>query len=269
MGHGDGRGHEFSGLVAGVAEHHSLVAGTHQVQRVAVAALLDLEGLIDAHGDVGRLLVDGCHDGAGAVVKTVGRIGVADPLHGSAGNGRDIGVVGGGDLSHDHDHASGGEGLTGHMGGGVACQDIVQDRVGDLVAYLVWMSFGDGLGGEYTVTHTDTFPFFLSRTGGMKNALHIQRSARSFVSSSFDHCRRIWHLALHRRLPGFIGPFPPPLLIRLFDCVSIISDSPGVCQGGRPPRSFPRFPKLGKDAFGKFTKTYRLPAENRVKYLTH
>ena len=33
-------------------------------------------------------------------------------------------------------------------------------------------------------------------------------------------CRRIWHLE-KIRLPGFIGPFPPPLLIRLI-CSSVI-----------------------------------------------
>ena len=30
-----------------------------------------------------------------------------------------------------------------------------------------------------------------------------------------SYYRRIWHLA-YCRLPGFTGPFPPPLLIRFF-----------------------------------------------------
>ena len=154
VGHGDGRGHQLGGLVAGIAEHHTLVAGPHQVQGVGVAALLHLIGLVDAHGDVGGLLVDGGHNGAGAVIEAVGRVGVADALHGLPGNGGDVGVVGGGDLAHDHDHAGGGEGLTGHMGGGIAGQDIVQNGVGNLVAYLVGMPLGNGLRGKYAMTHS-------------------------------------------------------------------------------------------------------------------
>ena len=54
----DRHGHEGVGLVAGVAEHHPLVAGADLVVGVAGAGLL-LGRLVDTHGDVGRLLVDG------------------------------------------------------------------------------------------------------------------------------------------------------------------------------------------------------------------
>src|SRR5699024_3884426 len=133
--------------------HHALVAGAHHVQRVAVPALLDLIGLVDAHGDVGRLLVDGGHDGTGAVVEAVGGVGIADALDGPPDDSGDIGVVGGGDLAHDHHHAGGGEGLTGHMGVGVAGQDIVQHCVGDLIADFVGVALGHGLRGEYAMAH--------------------------------------------------------------------------------------------------------------------
>ena len=152
VGHGDGGGHQLGGLVAGVAEHHALVAGADEVGRVG-AALLVLKGLVDAHGDVGGLLVDGSHDGAGAVVEAVGGIGVADALHGAADDSGDVGVVAGGDLAHHGDNAGGGEGLTGHMGGGVGGQDVVQDGVGDLVAHFVGMTLGHGLRGKQTVCH--------------------------------------------------------------------------------------------------------------------
>jgi hypothetical protein len=50
--------HEVRGLVAGVAEHHPLVAGTLGVELVlAAGAGPYLERLVDALADVGRLLV--------------------------------------------------------------------------------------------------------------------------------------------------------------------------------------------------------------------
>ena len=39
--------------------------------------------------------------------------------------------------------------------------------------------------------------------------------AKIFYRILIFRCRRIWHLDF-LRLPGFIGPFPPPLLIRLY-----------------------------------------------------
>ena len=44
---------------------------------------------------------------------------------------------------------------------------------------------------------------------------HTEDSMHGFIESSSFVCRRIWHLVPKDRLPGFIGPFPPPLLIRL------------------------------------------------------
>ena len=46
-------GHEGLGLVGGIAEHHALVAGADQVDRVGGSAGLGLEGLVDALGDIG------------------------------------------------------------------------------------------------------------------------------------------------------------------------------------------------------------------------
>ena len=50
--------HELVGLVAGVAEHHSLVAGP---ELVVLDSLARLEGVVDALRDVGRLLLDRRH----------------------------------------------------------------------------------------------------------------------------------------------------------------------------------------------------------------
>ena len=46
-------GHEGLGFVGGITEHHALVAGADQVDRVAGSAGLRLKRLVDALGDVG------------------------------------------------------------------------------------------------------------------------------------------------------------------------------------------------------------------------
>ena len=74
----DGHGHERGRLVAGVAEHHALVAGAHLlVGVVARLAVLGLVALIDALGDVGALVVDGVEHAAGVAIEAVLRAIVA------------------------------------------------------------------------------------------------------------------------------------------------------------------------------------------------
>ena len=54
VGQPDGQGHEVVGLVARVAEHHSLVAGALGVEDVLAAGTRpDLQGGVDPLGDVG------------------------------------------------------------------------------------------------------------------------------------------------------------------------------------------------------------------------
>ena len=59
----DRRGHQLRRFIAGIAEHHSLVAGAAGV---------------DAHGDVAGLFVDGGDHGAGVGVEAVEGVVVAD-----------------------------------------------------------------------------------------------------------------------------------------------------------------------------------------------
>jgi len=75
----DGHGHERGSLIAGVAEHHALVAGADLlVGVVARLAVLGLVALVDALGDVGALVVDGVEHAAGVAVEAVLRAIVAD-----------------------------------------------------------------------------------------------------------------------------------------------------------------------------------------------
>ena len=138
VGQADGHGHQLGGLVAGITEHHALVAGAADL-------------IVGAEGDVGALAVDVGDDGTGVGIESELCAGVADVSYDLADDLLEIDVAVGGDLSHDVDEAGGCAGLAGHAGVGVVGQDLVEDGVRDLVADLVGMALGDGLRSKQTV----------------------------------------------------------------------------------------------------------------------
>ena len=149
VGQGDRQRHQLRGLVGGVAEHHPLVAGPGQIELVVAAgAGAGLKRLVDALGDVRRLLVDRVDDRAGLVVKAHVGVRVADPLDRRAGHLLDVHVGLGGYLARDHDQAGVHERLAGHPPRGIVAQDGVEHAVGDLVGDLVGMALRDRLRGE-------------------------------------------------------------------------------------------------------------------------
>ncbi len=141
--------HQLLGLVGRVAEHHPLVARAGDVEFIVVGLVRAmLERLVDALGDVRRLLVDRVDDRAGVGREAEVRVGVADPPDRLAGDLLDVDVGRRGDLA-GHDHEAGvHERLAGHAAGRIVTQDGVQHAVGDLVGDLVRMALGDGLGRE-------------------------------------------------------------------------------------------------------------------------
>ena len=148
----DGQRHELARFVAGVAEHHALVSGAVG-EIVALAALLALERLVDAHCDIGGLLVDGREHRAGLAVKAELRAVVADVAHDVAHDLRDVDVAARGDLAHDENKAGRGGALARDVAVGVLFENGVEHRVGDLIADLIGMAFGDAFGCEEIVCH--------------------------------------------------------------------------------------------------------------------
>ena len=138
VGQADGHGHQLRGLIAGITKHHALVACTADL-------------VVGAEGDIGALAVHIGDDGAGVGVKAELGAGVADIGHDLADDLLEIDIAVGGDLAHDVDHAGRGAGLAGHAGLGVVGQDLVEDGIGDLIADLVGMSLGHGLGSKQTM----------------------------------------------------------------------------------------------------------------------
>ena len=146
----DGHGHQLRGLIAGIAEHHALIACTAHL-------------IVGAQCDVGALAVDIGDDGTGVGVKAELCAGVADICHHLADDLLEIDIAVGGDLAHDVDKAGGCAGLAGHTGIGVVGQDLVQNGIRDLVADLVGMSFGDGLRSKQVSCHLFCLLIFYSR----------------------------------------------------------------------------------------------------------
>ena len=124
-------GHQLRGFVAGIAKHHSLVAGAAGV---------------DAHGDVAGLLVDAGDHGAGVGVEAVERVVVADGGDRASNQRLEIHVSLGGDFAGDDDQAGGGQGFAGHAAGRIFGQAGIEDSVRNLVGDLVGMAFGHGFG---------------------------------------------------------------------------------------------------------------------------
>ena len=129
----DGRGHQLGGLVAGVAEHHALVAGAARIH---------------ALGNVARLLVDARNHRAGIGVEAVERVVVADRGHHAADQRLEVDIGLGGDLARDDHQPGGRQGLGRHAAVGVLLQAGVENCVGDLVGNLVRMAFGHGFRGK-------------------------------------------------------------------------------------------------------------------------
>ena len=153
VGQRDRQRHQLGGLAAGEAEHHPLVAGAELERRRGVVA--DLERRVDALGDVGRLLLDRDQRAAGQVVEAVVGPRVADVTDGVADDRLDVDVGRRRDLAEDHHQAGRRGGLARDPGVRILADDRVQDGVGDLVAHLVGMAFGDRLGGEQVLGGVD------------------------------------------------------------------------------------------------------------------
>jgi hypothetical protein len=92
VGQHDGHGHQFLSFVAGIAEHQALVAGATGIH---------------AHGDVGRLALDGIEDAAGFAVEAHSRIRVADIVNHAAYQAGHIDVGSGGDFARNHADSGG------------------------------------------------------------------------------------------------------------------------------------------------------------------
>ena len=145
----DRQRHQLLRLSRRVPDHEALVAGADAVERVVVAGVvLHLEGVVDALGDVGRLLVDRDDHAARLGVEAVLRAGVADVGDRAADEPRDVDVGARRDLAADDYEAGRDERLARDAPGRVVGEDGVEDGVRYLVGDLVGVTFGDRFGAD-------------------------------------------------------------------------------------------------------------------------
>lgn len=107
------------------------------------------------------------------------------------------------------------------MGVRILCQDGVEHRVGNLIAYLIRMPFRYRFGGEKSLGHWIVSPFlFPIRLCIQANRLRYStKSAPAFAQGASKRpliCRQsaagFGTLYAMYRLPGFIGPVPSTAL---------------------------------------------------------
>jgi hypothetical protein len=90
------------------------------------------------------LALDSAHDGASVGVKTVFRTVIANAADGFTDQGVVIDLRGGGDFAGHHGQAGGDQRLAADAALGILPEDFIEYGVGNLVGYLVGVTFGDG-----------------------------------------------------------------------------------------------------------------------------
>jgi hypothetical protein len=145
----DRQRHELRGLVRRVAEHHPLIARSRDVELVVVGGIgLRLVGMVDTHGDVGRLLVDRVEHRAGVRREPEIGVDVADRADRVPRHRLDVDVRLGRDLSRDHDEPRVDKRLARHPRKRVIGEARVQHPVGNLISDLVRMALRHRLRGK-------------------------------------------------------------------------------------------------------------------------
>ena len=134
--------HIVLGLVGGETEHHTLIPGTDGLDLgITHLVFFGFQRFINAHGDIGGLLIDSSDHTAGFCIKTIFSSGVTDFLNRIAHDLLNIYIRICGDLTH-YQHQSCGSGrFTCHTAHGVLCQKRVQNSIGNLVAHFIGMAF--------------------------------------------------------------------------------------------------------------------------------
>src|SRR6266540_4664707 len=141
--------HQLGRLVAGEAEHHALVASADRLDLgLGHFAALGFERPVYAHRDIGRLAMQRDNHTAGVGVEAAADASVADLADGLAYNFLDLDIGFGGDFAHHHHQPGGRAGFACHARARILRPERVQNRVGYLVAQLIWVAFGHRFRGE-------------------------------------------------------------------------------------------------------------------------
>ena len=125
--------HQGRRFIAGITEHQALITSS--------LAKIIVKGLVDALGNIRRLLVVGHQNGAALVVDAVFGVGIADLLQYISRHLDVINACVGGDLPSQHDETGITEGLSRDSGVLILSEEGIQNGIGDLIGNLIGMAF--------------------------------------------------------------------------------------------------------------------------------
>ena len=202
--------HEICGFIASVAKHHTLVAGANVIF-VVLFAVLCFEAFVNAHRNIGRLLVNAVYKCAGRSVEAIFRLVITDEIDRIANGLFYIEFCSGGNFTHNHDEVSGCGSLASNASHGILRENRVENGIRNAVAEFIGMSFCYGLAGKISFCHVSILLFHLSFLGHKKTRLRSRKRAGKFTNTHLSGFSTL----LSNRLPGFTGPVPLPLLISL------------------------------------------------------
>ena len=154
--------HKFFGLVACISKHHSLVACSDGIDLlVRHIAFFCFQRLVNAHRNIRRLFVQ-CNDNrTGVCVKSVFCTVVTNLTNRITDDLLKIYMCFGGNLSQNH-HISGcGAGFARNTAHRVLLKKRVQNRIGNLIADFIRMSFSNRFGSKKSFFHSLVLSLFV------------------------------------------------------------------------------------------------------------
>ena len=162
----DGQRHTFGSFIAGISEHHSLIART-DIIGVGVAVFC-FKALVNAHCNIGGLSVYCADNRKGMAVKAVFGLVIANFKHNIANELRNINIAVCDNFAHYHYHARCCAAFAGNARIRVIAQHCIKHGVRDIVADLVRMPLCYGFGGKqpllyFVIVHILSFPCLCKR----------------------------------------------------------------------------------------------------------
>ena len=123
MCEGDRIWHILFCLIGRISKHHTLVSGTNRFNLcISHLIFFCFQSLIYAHGDITRLLVNGCNHTTGICIKSIFASGITDLANRITNDLLNIHICFCGDLTHNQNHTCSGSSFAGYTAHWILCQ---------------------------------------------------------------------------------------------------------------------------------------------------
>ena len=147
MSKGNRKRHKFCRFVTSITEHHTLITGTVKVILV-ILIILKFIGLINAHSNIGRLMVESGKYGTGIAVKTFLCIVITDVNYSLTNDRCNINICFSCNLTHNKNLTCCTSGFAGNTAHRILLKHGIKNCVRNLVANLIGMSLCNRFAGK-------------------------------------------------------------------------------------------------------------------------